>query len=310
MGACCCGWQTAQQVLRNAEDQKGKVAIVTGPTAGIGLETSAVLASIGIHVILAGRNRDKLEVAARAVESRSVDAKVTALQLDLSSQKSIRTFVEEFSRLKLPLHYLINNAGIMATPYSRTAEGYESQFGTNHLGHFLLTNLLLPKLQACAPTPTRIITVASLACNSHKITDQTDPVQFNLDEKNYDPFGAYGNSKLANVLHMYELARRLHGTNVTCFAVHPGVVASELGRSSCLLRCVLSSPCAKSVSQGAATSVYLTVTPGVEQYSGAFFNNCQPQGPGCCTCCSPKPIIRNGDLAQRLWDMSEKITRD
>ncbi len=214
---------TTTDVLEGV-DLRGKVAIVTGASTGIGLETARALASAGAHVVLAGRDGARIDAAVSTVRDQVPDAELEAGSLDLASLDSVRAFAQWYSETHDRLHLLINNAGVMYTPLERTVEGFEMQFGTNHLGHFLLTNLLVPML--LADPPSRVVNLSS---GGHRGSDIVwdDP---NFERREYDKFSAYGQSKTANVLFSVELDRRLADRGVHAYAVHPGMIATELGR--------------------------------------------------------------------------------
>ena len=201
----------------------GKTAIVTGANTGIGLETAVDFAQRNGRVILACRSREKGETAAELVKRRSGNNNVVFMQLDLASLDSVRNFATSVLDKEAHIDILVNNAGVMACPYMKTADGFEMQFGVNHLGHFLLTNLLLDRLKE-APSA-RIINVSSSAHKRGKIN--FDDLNFT---HNYSAFGAYAQSKLANVLFTRSLAKRLEGTKVIVNSLHPGVIRTELAR--------------------------------------------------------------------------------
>ena len=221
----------------------GRVAIVTGPNTGIGKQTCLALALCFHTVILAGRSMKRLTDAADDIRAElgktGIAPDLRCLVLDLSSLHSVREFVASFKALNLQgLHLLVNNAGIMGPPHAVTAEGLESQFGTNHMGHFYLTELLLANLRASAPS--RIVNVSSEA---HKMAGtlpaapELTLADLSPDAANYSRFGSYGISKLSNIWHAKELSQRLAGTGVTAFSLHPGVVDTELGRNFCGANC-------------------------------------------------------------------------
>lgn len=206
-------WTTAQM-----PSQAGRTAIVTGANSGIGLETSAALATAGAKVILACRNPAKAGAALETLRHRVPQADVSMMTLDLSSLASVRSFAETFRREHARLDLLINNAGILGVPLAFTVDGFESQMATNHLGHFALTGLLIEPLMA---TPgARVITVGSLGHWRGKL----DPDDLNYANTPYTPFGGYANSKLANLLFVLELSRRLAalGSKLIAAAGHPG----------------------------------------------------------------------------------------
>ncbi|KAF4374209.1 hypothetical protein F8388_022975 [Cannabis sativa] len=200
---------TAEEVTEGIDASKLTV-IVTGGGSGIGLETSRVLALRGAHVIIAARNTDAANKAKQVILNEIENAKVDVLKLDLSSTKSVRSFVDNFHALHLPLNILINNAGVMFCPFQLSEDGIEMQFATNHLGHFLLTSLLLDKMKDTARTTGvegRIVNLSSIA-HLHTYEGGIRFQKIN-DERSYSDKRAYGQSKLANILHAKELSRRL-----------------------------------------------------------------------------------------------------
>lgn len=193
----------------------GKVVIITGANSGIGKETAIDLAKRGGKIYIACRDVKRGEDALREIREKSESEKVHFLQLDLASLDSVREFAKRFHELESQLHILINNAGVMAMPRATTKDGFEMQLGTNHLGHFLLTNLMVDILKASAPS--RVVVVSSIL---HRIgTIKKDDLN---SEKSYWKWTVYGQSKLANVLFARELSKRLQGTGVTANSLHPG----------------------------------------------------------------------------------------
>ncbi|XP_033606909.1 retinol dehydrogenase 13 isoform X3 [Cryptotermes secundus] len=242
-----------------------KVVIITGSNTGIGKETAFELAKRGAHVVMACRDARKCEVslilqARQDIVLRTKNKYVYCRICDLASQESIIQFAERFKSEHQRLDILINNAGIMRCPHTKTKEGIEMQLGVNHMGHFLLTNLLVDKLKASAPS--RIINVSSVAHHKGKIHKE----DLNSD-KHYDKAEAYYQSKLANLLFTRELARRLQGTGVTVNAVHPGIVDTEIVRHMSFFNSTLSAiflkpfiwMFIKSPGQGARTTVYMAL---------------------------------------------------
>lgn len=216
-------WTTADM-----PDLTGRTAVVTGANTGLGLETAAALAEHGARVVLAVRNTDKGATAATSIRGRHPDADVVVQPLDLSELASVRAAAEALLADDHPVDLLINNAGVMYTPKSTTADGFELQMGTNHLGHFALTALLLPRLLDSAGS--RIVTVSSVG---HRIRSGID-VEKLATTDGYDRVAAYGRSKLANLLFTYELQRRLvaAGASTAALAAHPGLSDTELIRNS------------------------------------------------------------------------------
>lgn len=204
-------------------DQSGRTAVITGANTGLGYETAAALAAKGARVVLAVRNLDKGKAAADLIARRSPGSDVTLQQLDLTSLDSVREAADQLHAALDNVDLLVNNAGVMMTPQETTKDGFELQFGTNHLGHFALTGRLLDLLLA---TPgSRVVTVSSIGHRFGRIA--FDDLQ---SERRYNRFSAYGQSKLANLLFTYELQRRLAGRDTVAVAAHPGGSSSELSR--------------------------------------------------------------------------------
>ncbi|XP_066550910.1 retinol dehydrogenase 12 isoform X2 [Amia ocellicauda] len=267
----------------------GRTVVITGANTGIGKETARDLASRGARVVIACRDVARGEATAAEIRSETGNQQVVVKDLDLANTRSIKSFVEGFLKDEKQLHILINNAGVMMCPYSKTADGFEMQFGVNHLGHFLLTHLLMERLKQSAPS--RIIIVSSLAHNMGRI--KFDDLQ---SERSYDSGLAYCQSKLANVMFTRELAKRLQG--VTVNSVHPGSVRSELVRHSTMMALVfrLFSFFIKTPREGAQTSVYCAVAEELESVTGKHFSDCSPA--------FVAPQGRNEEVAKRLWDVS------
>jgi NAD(P)-dependent dehydrogenase (short-subunit alcohol dehydrogenase family) len=279
-------------------DLSGKTAVVTGASAGLGVETTRALAAAGAHVVMAVRDKAKGEAAAEQVRAGAAGASVELAQLDLASLDSIRTFAAWLSDRQPRIDLLINNAGVMAPPLLRTTEGFELQMGTNHLGHFLLTNVLTPAITAAAPA--RVINLSS---RGHMRSDiRWDDPHWRTTE--YDKWEGYGQSKTANILFTVELDRRLHDQGVRAFAVHPGVIMTELSRH--LTRDDVGtlrsrSPGGrlefKTTEQGAATTVWGATSPDLDGKGGLYLDDCQIG--------EPAPYALDPDSAARLWTWSE-----
>nr|XP_054607074.1 retinol dehydrogenase 12 isoform X1 [Nothobranchius furzeri] len=249
---------------------EGKTAIVTGANTGIGKETAKELAARGARVILACRNVTKGEQAASDIMKNVDGANVVVRQLDLADTKSICLFAENIYNTEKSLHFLINNAAVAICPYAKTVDGYEMQFGVNHLGHFFLTFLLLDLLKHSAPS--RVINLSSAAHAMGKI--HFDDLN---GEKDYHPVRAYAQSKLANVLFSRELAKKTEGFGVMVFSVDPGVVNTEITRH--IRRPLVDliktfSFVLKTPAEGAYTTVYCTVTPDNQVLTGGFYKDC------------------------------------
>lgn len=292
---------TAEQALQG-QRLKGKTAIVTGADSGLGVETARVLALAGAHVTLACRSPQTGQWTANQLRSMLPSGvRLLAVQtLDLSDLVSVKTFADWYLVSGRALDLLINNAGIVATPLATTAQGFELQMGTNHIGHFYLTKLLRPLLEKSPAA--RIVTVSSELhkqgrAESLLATMSTDPA---YKKRSYEPFRACGDSKLANILFTRSLVKRLP-SNVLAFSLHPGVIATNLSRN----RGVLGPVCRfvgrfilKSVPQGAATTIYAATASELATRSGIYLSDCEEK--------ALNPTALDGNLAETLWDLSER----
>ena len=213
---------TAQRVV-DGVDLTGRTCVITGASSGLGREAARVLAAAGAHVVLAARNAAAIDETITWIRETAPSARLSAVSLDLTSLSAVRAAAAEIAALAPELHVLMNNAGVMFTPFGRTADGFEMQFGTNHLGHFALTQLLLPQLAADGSR------VVNLSSDGHLMSD-VDLDDPNWQHRDYDKFLAYGASKTANVLHAVELDRRYRDRGIRSYAVHPGIVATALAR--------------------------------------------------------------------------------
>ncbi|MFS7941866.1 putative very-long-chain 3-oxoacyl-CoA reductase [Helianthus anomalus] len=229
---------TAEEVTRGIEAY-GLTAIITGPTSGIGLETARILALRGVHVVMAVRNTTAGHKIKQEIINEIPKAKIDVMELNVASLKSVNKFVTEFKASGLPLNILINNAGMMAPPFTLSEDNIELQLATNHIGHFHMTNGLLETMKNTAEksgVQGRIVIVSSvLQKTTYKEGIRFDKIN---DEKSYNALLAYGQSKLANALHAKELARRLkeEGVNITVNSLHPGVIATNLARHTAVMR--------------------------------------------------------------------------
>jgi retinol dehydrogenase-12 len=271
---------------------QGRTFLVTGATSGIGRATLEDLARRGASVVLACRSVPRAEeVAATTRRSTGNDA-VWVVPMDLASLGSVRAGVESFHRLGLPLHVLVNNAGVGGAR-GTTSDGFELAFGTNHLGHFLLTALLLGDLRAAAPS--RVVTVASA---SHYQARGIDFDDVRRRSRSITGLREYAVSKLCNVLFSRELALREAANGVTAASLHPGVVATEIWRRVPRPVRPLVTRRMLSPEQGARTSLYCATAPGVEEHNGAYFDDCAVR--------APSPLVTPA-LAAALWDHSEQF---
>jgi len=270
---------------------KGKVCIITGATAGIGLETAARLGALGARLILVGRNRDKGAAALNALRGRAPNLVAEFYYADLSRRDEIIRLASELLRALPRIDVLLNNAGALFTRRETTADGLERTFALNHMGYFLLTHLLRERLVASAPA--RIVNVAS---NAHLKSPPLDFADLQYT-KAYNGLKAYQRSKLCNVLFTRELARRLAGTGVTANSLHPGFVASSFGdNNGFMFRIGIGLAkrfSAISLEEGAETPVYLASAPEVATVSGRYFVHAREA--------LPSPAAQDDDAAARLW---------
>lgn len=276
-------------------DLTGKVALVTGATAGIGEVTAAALAGMGAAVVLVSRSQQKLAATAERIRQQTGNAQVEWIAADLSEMANVVEAADEFKARHDRLHILVNNAGALFMERQVTADGYEMTFALNHLAYFLLTELLLPVMGRSAPA--RIVNVASEA-------QRMGGLDFDdlMGERKYSGFGAYAQSKLANVMFTYELARRLEGTDITANVLHPGFVASGFGQNNTgwMMRLFsLIRPFAISPEQGAQTPIYLASSPEVTGVTGKYFVKQKPQ--------ESSKVSYDTAAQKRLWDMSEQL---
>ncbi|KAM3340258.1 short-chain dehydrogenase TIC 32 B, chloroplastic [Capsicum galapagoense] len=295
---------TAEEVTQGI-DATPFTVIITGGASGIGLETARVLALRNAHVIIAARNMETANEAKQYILNENKAAHIDILQLDLSSLKSVKAFADNFLALNLPLNILINNAGIMFCPFQLSEDGIEMQFATNHLGHFYLTSLFLDKMKETAKATGiegRIVNLSSVA---HLVCPRKGIEFHNINDKNsYQDKVAYGQSKLANLLHANELSRRLQeeGANITVNSVHPGLIMTNLMRHSAfLMRIIRVFTCLlwKNVPQGAATTCYVALHPSLKGVTGKYFVDCNEY--------KPSKLAEDEVLARNLWDFSNKL---
>jgi NAD(P)-dependent dehydrogenase (short-subunit alcohol dehydrogenase family) len=271
----------------------GKVCLITGANAGIGKETALGLARMQATVVMVCRDRERGFTAQQEIKQQSGNDSIELMICDLASQNSIRRLASDFKERHDRLDVLINNAGVLLREHSLNEDGIENTFAINHLGYFLLSNLLLDVLKKSAPS--RIVNVASTAHKYGKLN-----IGDWVTGAGYSAFSAYANSKLANVLFTYELARRLEGTGVTANCLHPGGVGTNLFRGlpgflQALIKLVTISP-----ERGARTSIYLSSSSDVEGVSGKYFARRKQE--------KSSAASHSEEAARRLWEVSEELT--
>lgn len=306
---------TTDEVLAGL-DLDGMAVAVTGASGGLGLETARCLAARGARVLMAGRGGAKLDAAVAAIRDQHPDADLVPIHLDLADLASCRRAAGDVLRHTDRLHLLINNAGVMCTPHGTTVDGFETQFGTNHLGHMAWTLPLVDTMLASSSdsAPSRVINLSS-AGHRFADVDLDDP---NFEHHPYDPWVAYGASKTANILFSIELERRHGAQGLRSLAVHPGGIHTDLGRhftpelrAEMAEKIAVSNPTGlewKSIPQGAATTVWAAITPDFIE-SGAVY----------CEDCGVAAVDDAGDAggvlaraidparARRLWEISAAL---
>ncbi|KAK4748645.1 hypothetical protein SAY87_015231 [Trapa incisa] len=296
---------TAEEVTQGI-DASGLTAVVTGASSGIGAETARVLALRGAHVVMAVRNMEAGQNVKETILKEIPSAKIDIMELDLSSMSSVRKFASDYVMSGLPLNLLINNAGVMATPFMLSKDNIELQFATNHLGHFLLTNLLLETMKKTSSESNQEGRIVNLSSMGHNYAYR-DGIRFDKinDESEYNSIQAYGQSKLANILHANELTRQLkeEGVQITANSLHPGSIATNLLRHHSFINALASSIgtyVLKNVPQGAATTCYVALHPQVAGVSGKYFSDSN--------IAKPSNLAQDAHLGKKLWDFSVKLT--
>lgn len=273
-------------------DLAGKTFVVTGANTGIGKETARVLARRGGRVVLACRSREKTRAVIDELRAQTGNEALAFVELDLEDLASVRRAAEQILASEPALSVLINNAGLARAP-GLTKDGFERTFGVNHLGHFLLTRLLLERLVASAPA--RIVNVSS---HSHYRAKRIDFDALRRPTKTFTGMPEYEVSKLCNVLFTLELARRLEGKGVTTYAVHPGVIASDIWRTVPWPLGHVAKLFMKSVEEGAETSIHCATSPEVAEQSGRYYASCREK--------RPSRASLDQALAERLWQQSSE----
>ncbi|MFL5352898.1 SDR family oxidoreductase [Archangium sp.] len=279
-------------------NMQGKVCLITGATSGIGLESARALAAQGATVVLSGRDPGRGEAALAEVRRTVPDAKLDLMLADLTSLASVRKLAGDFQAKYSRLDVLLNNAGLIIDRRKMTADGFEATFATNHLAHFLLTNLLLELLTSSGAA--RVVNVSS---DAHRIGSLGFLDDLQAERGGYSGMTVYGNSKLANILFTRGLQRRLEGTKITTNSLHPGVVRTGFGLNSegffkHLVK--LAAPFMLSAAGGARTSVYLASSPEVEGVSGKYFAKSRVA--------KESKAAQDAAAAEKLWQKSAELT--
>lgn len=283
-----------------AADMTGKTVIITGGNSGIGKETAVALAAAGAQTVITARDRAKGEAAIEDIRTRAAGGgEVGLVVFDLSRLASVREGAAELLERCGRIDVLVNNAGLVLSARQQSADGFEMTFAVNHLGPFLLTELLLDRIKASAPA--RIVNVSSTA---HKQARRGLDFADLQSTTGYSGMQVYGRTKLENIYFTTELARRLEGTGVTVNSLHPGTVATGYGRDGDTtgllgLGLKLAPPFLLNAEQGARTSVYLASSPEVEGVTGKYFVRCRAR--------TPSAAARDDSAARRLWEESEKL---
>jgi NAD(P)-dependent dehydrogenase (short-subunit alcohol dehydrogenase family) len=280
-------------------DMTGKTVVITGANSGIGKETAVSLAKAGAKVLVTARDRARGAEAVAEIQRRSGNDRVELVVFDLGDLSSVRKGAPEVLDLCDRIDVLVNNAGVVLSDRRVTADGLEATFAVNHLGHFLLTDLLLDRIKASAPS--RIVNVSSTAHKGARGGLDFDDLQ---STRHYRGMQVYSRSKLANIYFTTELAGRLEGTGVTANCLHPGTVATGYGRDGdtkgvLAFGVKVIKPFVLNAEQGAATSVYLASSPEVEGVTGRYFVKRKAR--------SPSRVAQDPVAARRLWDMSEEL---
>jgi NAD(P)-dependent dehydrogenase (short-subunit alcohol dehydrogenase family) len=289
---------TASEVV-DGIDLSGKTCVITGASSGLGRESARALAAAGAHVILAARNPEAIAQTAEWIESEVPGARTSMVQLDLTALTSVRAAASAIRDIAPVIDILMNNAGVMFTPFGRTQDGFELQIGTNHFGHFEFTRLLIPQLAAAGRA--RIVILSS---GGHALgdVDFDDP---NWERREYDKFVAYGASKTANILHAREADRRLRDSGIRAYAVHPGTVATALARYmsrsdfSQLRELASGHLDVTTPDRGASTQVWAAVTPELADRGGLYLEDCAISD-------ALAPYALDEQRAADWWTLSEK----
>ena len=285
--------------MKQVADMKGKTAVITGANSGIGRETAVALAGAGARVVITARDGERGGTAVADIGRRSGSQAVELVVFDLAGLDSVRAGAADILGRCPRIDVLVNNAGIVLSERRVTPDGLEETFAVNHLGHFLLTQLLLDRITATSPA--RIVNVASTAHRGARRGLDFADLQ---SERHYSAMSVYSKSKLANIYFTFELARRLQGTGVTVNCLHPGTVATGYGRDGdaggvLAFGLKVIKPFVLNPAQGARTSVYVASAPELAQVTGEYFVRSRPA--------QPSKVARDPEAALRLWEASEKL---
>lgn len=305
---------TAEEAI-GSNNLSGKLVVITGGSAGIGKETARVLANAGAELILGARSLDKLEAAQKEITAATSEATIKIAELDLMEPESVESFANTALALGRPIDILINNAGIMATPLERNSLGIESQLATNYVGHALLTSLLAPAMLRAEKS--RLVSLSSSGHQASGVIAE----DINWEQKKYNKWAAYGQSKTGNSLLAFKVGKELGNKNLTALAVHPGYIQTELGRymaenewhttmeATAKMSGLEGGPTVKTVHQGAATSVWAATAPELEGKGPLYLENCQVAQ------MIDKPNMLSGvlphaldlEMAELLWSKAEDM---
>ncbi|OBV10354.1 SDR family NAD(P)-dependent oxidoreductase [Erythrobacter dokdonensis] len=306
------GWSSTTDEVLAGIDLSGMSVFITGANSGLGQETARAMAATGAHVIMAGRDQARLDEAVAAIRQSVPQARLDTITLDLASLESIRAATSRARQRFEKIDLLINNAGVMACPFEHTADGFERQFGTNHLGHFALTAELMPLIEK--GTAKRIVNLSS---RGHQFApvDFDDP---NFERRPYDPWISYGQSKTANVLFTVGLEQRFVVLGIHAYAVHPGGIQTNLGRHmteemvAALMQRVTSSDSGfqwKTIPQGAATSCWAATARELEGRGGVYCEDCHvAEVDDVSSTGGVRSYAVNPSYADQLWKLSEELT--
>lgn len=306
------GWASTTDEVLAGKDLSGRTVFITGANSGLGQETARAMAARGAHVILAGRDQAKLDESVAAIHAGHAKAQLDTLTVDLGDLENIRAATSRARQRFSKIDLLINNAGVMATPFTHTHDGFEMQFGTNHLGHFALTAELMPLIERG-----HLKRIVNLSSRGHFMgpVHLEDP---NFTQRPYDPWASYGQSKTANVLFTVGLEARFAVLGIHAYAVHPGGIQTNLGRHMTpemqegLMKRVTTSDSAfqwKTIPQGAATSCWAATAEELEGKGGVYCEDCHvaAQDDESSTH-GVRSYAINPSFADQLWKLSEELT--